>query len=213
VSSKRVALLIVAAGRGLRLGAERPKQYLNCAGRPLIARTLEALAAAWPFSAIAVAIRAEDRALYDEALADLAPAAAAALIPAAIGGATRQQSVLAGLESLEPARPDIVLIHDAVRPFPSSELVARAVQAAERHGAAAPGTPLSDTVKQIDREGLVLATPPRSTLRAVQTPQAFAFPLILAAHRSAAAAGVADLTDDIAAAEWKRRRDARRPGF
>ena len=122
--------------------------------------------------------------------------------PRAIGGATRQQSVLAGLESLEPARPDIVLIHDAVRPFPSPELVARAVQAAERHGAAAPGTPLSDTVKQVDGEGLVLATPPRSTLRAVQTPQAFAFPLILAAHRSAAAAGVADLTDDIAAAEW-----------
>ena len=202
MSSSRVALLVVAAGRGLRLGAERPKQYLNCAGRPLIARTLEALAAAWPFSAIAVAIRAEDRALYDEALADLAPGAAAALIPAAIGGATRQQSVLAGLEKLEPARPDIVLIHDAVRPFPSPELVARAVQAAERHGAAAPGTPLSDTVKQIDGEGLVMATPPRSTLRAVQTPQAFAFPLILAAHRSAAAAGVANLTDDIAAAEW-----------
>jgi 2-C-methyl-D-erythritol 4-phosphate cytidylyltransferase/2-C-methyl-D-erythritol 2,4-cyclodiphosphate synthase len=202
VSSKRVALLIVAAGRGVRLGAERPKQYLNCAGRPLIARTLEALAAAWPFSAIAVAIRAEDRALYDEAVADLAPAAAAALMAPAIGGATRQQSVLAGLESLEPDRPDIVLIHDAVRPFPSPELVARAVQAAERHGAAAPGTPLSDTVKQIDGEGLVLATPPRSTLRAVQTPQAFAFPLILAAHRSAAAAGVGDLTDDIAAAEW-----------
>jgi 2-C-methyl-D-erythritol 4-phosphate cytidylyltransferase/2-C-methyl-D-erythritol 2,4-cyclodiphosphate synthase len=202
VSSSRVALLIVAAGRGVRLGAGRPKQYLNCAGRPLIARTLETLAAAWPFSAIAVAIRAEDRALYDAALADLAPAAAAALMAPAIGGATRQQSVLAGLESLEPARPDIVLIHDAVRPFPSPELVARAVQAAERHGAAAPGTPLSDTVKQVDGEGRVMATPPRSTLRAVQTPQAFAFPLILAAHRSAAAAGVADLTDDIAAAEW-----------
>jgi 2-C-methyl-D-erythritol 4-phosphate cytidylyltransferase/2-C-methyl-D-erythritol 2,4-cyclodiphosphate synthase len=202
VSSKRVALLIVAAGRGLRLGAERPKQYLNCAGRPLIARTLEALAAAWPFSAITVAIRADDRALYDEALADLAPAAAAALAPPAIGGATRQQSVLAGLEALAAAEPNIVLIHDAVRPFPSPELVARAIQAAERHGAAAPGTPLSDTVKQIDAEGQVMATPPRSTLRAVQTPQAFAFRLILAAHRSAAAAGVADLTDDIAAAEW-----------
>src|SRR5271155_3257379 len=79
LSSIKVGLLIVAAGRGLRLGAERPKQYLSCAGRPLIARTLEALAAAWPFSAIAVAIRAEDRALYDEALADLPPAAAAAL--------------------------------------------------------------------------------------------------------------------------------------
>jgi 2-C-methyl-D-erythritol 4-phosphate cytidylyltransferase/2-C-methyl-D-erythritol 2,4-cyclodiphosphate synthase len=202
VPSKRVALLVVAAGRGVRLGAERPKQYLSCAGRPLIARTLETLAAAWPFSGMAVAIRAEDRALYDEALADLAPAAAAALMPPAIGGATRQQSVLAGLEALEPAGPDIVLIHDAVRPFPSPELVARAVEAAERHGAAAPGTPLSDTVKQVDGEGRVLATPPRSALRAVQTPQAFAFQLILAAHRSAAAAGVADLTDDIAAAEW-----------
>jgi 2-C-methyl-D-erythritol 4-phosphate cytidylyltransferase / 2-C-methyl-D-erythritol 2,4-cyclodiphosphate synthase len=202
LSSIKVALLVVAAGRGLRLGSERPKQYLNCAGRPLISHTLEALAAGWPFSTVAIAIRPDDRALYDEAVAHLTPAAAAALRPPATGGETRQQSVLAGLEALVPAAPDIVLIHDAARPFASRDLVARAVQAAERYGAAAPGTPMSDTVKQVDADGRVLATPPRSALRAVQTPQAFAFPLILAAHRRAAAAGVAGLTDDVAVAEW-----------
>ena len=202
VQSQTVALVVVAAGRGARLGAERPKQYLNCAGKPLIAHTLEALAAAWPFSAVTVAIHADDRALYDEALAYLSPAARAAIGPPAIGGATRQQSVLAGLEALAAAKPDLVLIHDAARLFPSSGLVARAVEAAEAHGAAAPGTPLSDTVKQVDAEGKVLATPARANLRAVQTPQAFRFPLILEAHRSAAAKGVGDLTDDVAVAEW-----------
>jgi 2-C-methyl-D-erythritol 4-phosphate cytidylyltransferase / 2-C-methyl-D-erythritol 2,4-cyclodiphosphate synthase len=202
VPSPKVALVVVAAGRGARLGAERPKQYLPCAGKPLLAHTLEALAAAWPFSAVVVAIRGEDRGLYDETLTHLTPDAAAALGPPAIGGATRQQSVLAGLEALAKAKPDIVLIHDGARPFPAPELVARAVHAAEAHGAAAPGTPLSDTVKQVDGEGRVLTTPPRAGLRAVQTPQAFRFALILEAHRRAAAEGVAELTDDVAVAEW-----------
>ena len=200
--SPKVALVVVAAGRGARLGAKRPKQYLPCAGKPLLAHTLEALAAAWPFSTVVVAIRDEDRGLYDETLAHLTPDATAALGPPAIGGATRQQSVLAGLEALAAAAPDIVLIHDGARPFPARELVARAVQAAEAHGAAAPGTPLSDTVKQVDGEGRVLETPPRAGLRAVQTPQAFRFALILEAHRRAAAEGVVDMTDDVAVAEW-----------
>jgi 2-C-methyl-D-erythritol 4-phosphate cytidylyltransferase/2-C-methyl-D-erythritol 2,4-cyclodiphosphate synthase len=202
LSSIKVGLLVVAAGRGLRLGADRPKQYLSCAGRPLIVHTLEALASSFPFSAVTVAIRAEDRPLYDQATAHLAASAAAVLGPPAIGGATRQQSVLAGLEALAATELDIVLIHDAVRPFPSGKLVARASEAAERHGAAAPGTAMSDTVKQVDADGRVLATPQRSALRAVQTPQAFRFPLILAAHRRAAAASVGDLTDDVAVAEW-----------
>ena len=200
--SETVALVVVAAGRGARLGAERPKQYLLCAGKPLLAHTLEALTAAWPFSAATVAIHADDRTLYEETLALLSPAARAAFGPPAIGGATRQRSVLAGLEALAPAQTGIVLIHDAARPFPSLDLVARAVGAARAHGAAAPGTPLSDTIKEVDAEGMVLATPPRSRLRAVQTPQAFRFPLILEAHRRAAAAGVGDLTDDVAVAEW-----------
>ncbi len=200
--SQSVALLVVAAGRGTRLGAERPKQYLPCAGRPLLAHTLEALAAAWPFSAVSVAIHADDRALYEAALAPLPAAVRAAIGPPAIGGATRQRSVLAGLEALAPAAPDLVLIHDAARPFPSPGLIARAVEAAQAHGAAAPGTPLSDTVKQVDGDGMVLSTPARAGLRAVQTPQAFRFLLILEAHRRAAAEGVGDLTDDVAVAEW-----------
>jgi 2-C-methyl-D-erythritol 4-phosphate cytidylyltransferase/2-C-methyl-D-erythritol 2,4-cyclodiphosphate synthase len=163
---------------------------------------MEALTGAWPFSAVAVAIGAGDRSLYDEALTHLAPGAAAAIGQPAIGGATRQQSVLAGLEAVARVAPDLVLIHDAARPFPSRELVARAVDAAERFGAAAPGTRLSDTVKEIDGEGRVRATLPRSALRAVQTPQAFRFSLILEAHRRAAAAGIVDLTDDVAVAEW-----------
>jgi len=202
LSSNKVGLLVVAGGRGVRLGADRPKQYLTCAGRPVIVHTLEALAASFPFSAVTVVIRADDRALYDGAVAQLTTSAAAALGPPAIGGATRQQSVLSGLEALAAADLDIVLIHDAARPFPSRALIARAIEAAERHGAAAPGTAMNDTVKQVDADGRVLATPPRSGLRAVQTPQAFRFPLILAAHRRAAAAGVGDLTDDVAVAAW-----------
>jgi 2-C-methyl-D-erythritol 4-phosphate cytidylyltransferase / 2-C-methyl-D-erythritol 2,4-cyclodiphosphate synthase len=202
LSSNRVGLLVVAGGRGVRLGADRPKQYLNCAGRPLIVHTIEALAASFPFQAIIVVIHADDRALYEQAIGHLTASAAKALGPPAIGGASRQQSVLAGLEALVAAEPDIVLIHDAARPFPSADLVTRAIEAAERRGAAAPGTAMSDTIKQVDAEGQVLATPPRSTLRAVQTPQAFRFPLILGAHRRAASAGVGDLTDDVAVAEW-----------
>jgi 2-C-methyl-D-erythritol 4-phosphate cytidylyltransferase/2-C-methyl-D-erythritol 2,4-cyclodiphosphate synthase len=202
LSVNKVGLVVVAGGRGARLGADRPKQYLGCAGRPLIVHTLEALAASFPFSAVTVVIGPDDRTLYYEALAHLTASATAGLGPPAIGGATRQQSVLAGLEALSGAKLDIVLIHDAARPFPSAALVERAIEAAERHGAAAPGTAMSDTVKQVDVDGRVVATPPRSALRAVQTPQAFRFPLILAAHRRAAAAGVGDLTDDVAVAEW-----------
>jgi 2-C-methyl-D-erythritol 4-phosphate cytidylyltransferase / 2-C-methyl-D-erythritol 2,4-cyclodiphosphate synthase len=202
LSVNKVGLVVVAGGRGARLGADRPKQYLSCAGRPLIVHTLEALAASFPFSAVTVVIGPDDRILYDQAVAHLTASAAAALGPPAIGGGTRQQSVLAGLEALAGAAPDIVLVHDAARPFPSVDLLERAIEAAERHGAAAPGTAMSDTVKQVDADGRVVATPPRSALRAVQTPQAFRFPLILAAHRRAAAAGLGDLTDDVAVAEW-----------
>ncbi len=98
--SPSVALVVVAAGRGVRLGGDRPKQYLPCAGKPLLAHTLEALIAAWPFSAATVVIHPDDRALYDAAAASLASATQAALGPPTHGGATRQASVRAGLEAL-----------------------------------------------------------------------------------------------------------------
>src|SRR6202020_3483218 len=89
--SNKVGLLVVAGGKGVRLGADRPKQYLPCAGRPLIVHTLEALAASFPVSAVTVVIRPDDPVLYEQAMAHLT-AGAVALGPPAIGGATRQQS-------------------------------------------------------------------------------------------------------------------------
>jgi len=118
------------------------------------------------------------------------------------GGATRQGSVHAGLEALSSERPDIVLVHDAARPFTSAALVNRAIVAAEKSGAAIPALPVTDSVKLIDNESLITATLDRSHLRTVQTPQAFAFSSLLDAHRRAAAAGRADFADDAALAEW-----------
>ena len=124
------------------------------------------------------------------------------LLPPVFGGATRQASVRAGLEALAPRKPDIVLIHDAARPFASAALVSRAIAAAEQSGAAIPALPVTDTVKTVDAAGQVDKTLDRNSLRLVQTPQSFAFPALLDAHRRAAAAGRDDFTDDAALAEW-----------
>jgi 2-C-methyl-D-erythritol 4-phosphate cytidylyltransferase/2-C-methyl-D-erythritol 2,4-cyclodiphosphate synthase len=194
----RVSLIVVAAGRGARLGGAIPKQYQSCAGRPLICQTIEALTLAHEFAAATVVIHPDDRDLYDAAIARLAPDAARALTAPVFGGDTRQRSVRNGLEAQANAEPEIVLIHDGARPFASRELIARAIEAARRYGAAVPATPMTDTVKQIDGDSRIIATPERASLRAVQTPQAFRFDLILAAHRASARA---DLTDDAAVAE------------
>jgi 2-C-methyl-D-erythritol 4-phosphate cytidylyltransferase/2-C-methyl-D-erythritol 2,4-cyclodiphosphate synthase len=98
--------------------------------------------------------------------------------------------------------PALVLIHDCARPFVSPQLIARGMAAARTHGAAVPGLAVTDTIKQVNASGLIEATPDRARLRAVQTPQAFRFELILAAHRKAAEAGRDDMTDDGAVAEW-----------
>ena len=88
------------------------------------------------------------------------------------------------------------------RIFPGEALIGRAIAAARAHGAAIPGVAVTDTIKEIDADSAIVATPPRARLRAVQTPQAFDFDLILNAHRRAAAAGAVELTDDAAIAEW-----------
>ena len=194
--ARRVYALVVAAGRGVRFGGPTPKQWLDCAGAPLLSHTLTALAAAPELSGVGVVIHRDDRELYAAALAQSPAAAALALAPA-FGGETRQVSVRNGLEALAPLDPDIVLIHDGARPFVSAGLVARAIAAAERWGAAIPATPVTDTIKQVEGDRIV-ASPERAALRAAQTPQAFGFDLILKAHR---AAPRGDMTDDAAVAE------------
>jgi 2-C-methyl-D-erythritol 4-phosphate cytidylyltransferase/2-C-methyl-D-erythritol 2,4-cyclodiphosphate synthase len=118
------------------------------------------------------------------------------------GGATRQASVHAGLEALASQRPEIVLIHDAARPFVSAALISRAIKAVVSKPAAIPAVPVADTVKLIDANGNIAATPERARLRIAQTPQVFRFDVILDAHRRAAREGRSDFTDDAALAEW-----------
>ncbi len=117
------------------------------------------------------------------------------------GGATRQLSVLAGLEALENSGPRLVLVHDAARPFVSAELIDRAIAAGGR-GAAVPVLPVTDTVKVVDAGGRVTQTLDRASLRTIQTPQVFPFAQLLDAHRKAAAAGLDKFSDDAALAEW-----------
>ena len=139
----------------------------------------------------------------DEALYTMAVPSSAGMLRPVLGGETRQASVLAGLEALASISPDIVLVHDAARPFVSARLIDDAIAAVAGGVAAAiPGTPVVDTIKVVDARGRVVGAPDRAGLRAVQTPQAFVFAALLDAHRRAAAGGVAGLTDDAAVMEW-----------
>lgn len=199
-----LAILIVAAGRGSRAGSGLPKQYRNIAGRPLLAHTIGAMARAAPQAHILCVIHPDDIELYTQAIDYLGANERLNLTAPAFGGATRQASVFAGLMAFyaSHSQPKIVLIQDAARLFSSYRLVEEAISAARLHGAAVPGILVSDTIKQVDIGNKVVATPNREFLRAVQTPQAFAFELIFKAHRDAQAAGAEGLTDDGAIAEW-----------
>ncbi len=190
-----VAAIVVAAGRGLRAGGGAPKQYRVVANQPVIRPSLAAFALHPEISAVQPVIHLDDVRRFEDAATGLK------VLPPVFGGATRQASVRAGLEALAARKPDLVLVHDAARPFASPALIARAIAAA-RSGAAVPVLPVVDTVKSVDATGIITGTIDRKPLRVVQTPQAFGFDLLLEAHRQAAAAGRDDFTDDAALAEW-----------
>ncbi len=192
-----VAAVVVAAGRGHRAGCEVPKQYRNLGGEAIIRPALLAFLTHPQIGAVQPVIHPDDEHLFRAATAGLRE-----LLPPVWGGATRQASVRAGLEALRAAAPDIVLIHDAARPFLTGALISRAIVAANEHGATVPAIAIADTVKKVDEHEVVTETLDRSRLRIVQTPQAFAFGLIIDSHRRAAAAGREDFPDDAALAEW-----------
>jgi 2-C-methyl-D-erythritol 4-phosphate cytidylyltransferase/2-C-methyl-D-erythritol 2,4-cyclodiphosphate synthase len=191
-----VAAVVVAAGRGERAGGDKPKQFRRIGEQIMLRRTLAMFVEAPNVGLVQPVIRPEDMKLYETAVAKMT------MLPPAFGGATRQASVRAGLEALSARQPDIVLIHDAARPFATRVLVARAIEAAEKTGAAVPALPVTDTVKSVDAAGFVEQTLDRKTLRTIQTPQGFAFAPLLEAHRKAASQGREDFTDDAALAEW-----------
>ena len=202
-----VAAVVVAAGRGIRIGGGTPKQYRRVGGQAVLTRTLAALGGHPGIDRVQVVIAGDAAAFYEECVAELDPAVRAKLGAPVEGGATRQQSVRAGLEALERAgAPETVLVHDAARPYVDTALVDRAIAAGREYRAAVPGIAVSDTIKLVAEAAALVSrvreTPAREALRAVQTPQAFAFAALLDAHRSAAAAGLHAFTDDGALAEW-----------
>ena len=192
--------VIVAAGRGARVGGtgDVPKQYRALAGDPVLAHSLRALTGHSGVDAVEVVIHDHDRELYEAA----ARPYAARLLEPVLGGATRQESARLGLEALCPRAPERVLIHDAARPFLTGDLLTRLIEALDETPAAIAAEPVSDTLKRASPDGTIGDTIDRANLWRAQTPQAFRFAPILAAHRRAAEAARSDFTDDAGLAEW-----------
>jgi 2-C-methyl-D-erythritol 4-phosphate cytidylyltransferase/2-C-methyl-D-erythritol 2,4-cyclodiphosphate synthase len=174
----RVAALIMAAGRGSRLGADQPKQYLPLGGKPLFRHSLERFRSHPRVNLVRCVIGRDDIVPDLDGLT-------------VVGGETRQDSVLRGLESLVGEAVDLVLIHDAARPFVDSAIIDRVLAALEAAPGAVPAVPVVDSLRQATG-GRVTESVPRDGLWRAQTPQGFRYAEILAAHRAAAGLGLSD---------------------
>ena len=193
------AALIVAAGRGHRVGGPLPKQYRQLAGRAVLGYSMQRFATHPGIDRVRVVINPADRLLYDEAVRESGNAADGALLMPVAGGETRQDSVRNGLESLADAAPDLVLIHDGARPLVSANVIDGALDALEGHDGSLPALAVSDSLKRsAPGSALIAGAVPREGLWRAQTPQGFRYPAILDAHRAAAGSA---LTDDAAVAE------------
>ena len=184
-------LILPAAGAGKRLGSNRAKALVDVAGMPLVVRTLERfLPLALVDRAVLLAPPGREKA-FEDVLARAFPSCDLRVAP---GGDTRQTSVAKGLDRLAETT-EIVVIHDAARPFVTEDSIRAAIEAARRHGAATVAIPATDTVLEADEEQFLAATPDRRRLWLCQTPQAFQVPVIRKAHELARAEGFVG-TDD-----------------
>jgi 2-C-methyl-D-erythritol 4-phosphate cytidylyltransferase len=188
----RIAAIIPAAGLGTRMGADKPKQFLELDGVPLIVFTLRRLAACTAITDFFIATRADDIVSLQDTVGKAGLGRPARVVH---GGDTRQQSVANALAQVDPAT-EIVLVHDAVRPFVTTGQIERVIDEARKRGAAILGIPAIDTVKEVKRASLpedvalISATIPRERIVLAQTPQAFTYALLRDALRSAQQDGV-----------------------
>ena len=176
----RIAAILVAAGTGTRYGTPTPKQFTHLAGRPVLHWAAAAL-----LPHIHLLQPVGDAACIDTALAGLDH------LPAIPGGATRQDSVRAGLEALARHAPDVVLVHDGARPFVPDATIPALIAALATHRGAIPAVAVADTLKRAEA-GVITETVPRAGLWRAQTPQAFHYPTLLAAHQAPAHPGATD---------------------
>jgi 2-C-methyl-D-erythritol 4-phosphate cytidylyltransferase / 2-C-methyl-D-erythritol 2,4-cyclodiphosphate synthase len=196
----RIAALIVAGGRGERAETNGPKQYIPLAGKALLAHTLSPFLAHHLIDVVRVVIHADDHERYAEAISSIG--SHSKLLDVAIGGCDRQSSVRNGLESLSNARPSLVMIHDAARPFVTSDMITRVIDKIKSSAAVILGTQLTDTLKRCTTDNFVSETIPRRGLWRAETPQIFRYEHIVGAHRRAAQEGRSNFTDDASLAEW-----------
>jgi 2-C-methyl-D-erythritol 4-phosphate cytidylyltransferase / 2-C-methyl-D-erythritol 2,4-cyclodiphosphate synthase len=187
----RCVALVVASGRGERFGGDRPKQYLPLAGKPLLRHCLERFCRHPGIDRVRPVVHPDDAALYAGTAEGLD------LLDPVPGGASRQESVRLGLESLASDPPAWVLIHDGVRPLVSAALIDRVLEALRAHAGALPALAVTDTLKR-SKGGVVAGTVDRTGLYRAQTPQGFEYAGIIEAHRRFAGAA---MTDDTALAE------------
>ena len=189
--------VIVAAGKGRRMGTEISKQFLPLGGKEILAHTVEKFEQA-------ACIRDIILVTGKDSVQDVRQMAQEygwkKIISVTEGGRERQDSVFLGLQKV-PQDTEIVLIHDGVRPFVTAEILERSIAAAEETGGCVAGVPAKDTIKVCNAEGFAVATPDRSTLWQIQTPQTFRRTEILAAYEAAKADGFLG-TDDASVAEY-----------
>ncbi|UXN04452.1 bifunctional 2-C-methyl-D-erythritol 4-phosphate cytidylyltransferase/2-C-methyl-D-erythritol 2,4-cyclodiphosphate synthase [Bartonella sp. HY406] len=194
--SKKVAAIILAAGRGERAGSIGPKQYEDLQGEAVICQTVQKFVDCVDIGQIIIVVHEDDVDLAKAVLQRFAQR-----IELVIGGATRQISTLAGLEYLSSSSPDFVHIHDAARPFVTVQILDNIHQNLSHENGTIIAIPVSDTLKQVDSNNNIIATIKRDGLFSAQTPQTFPFSLIFDAHKKAYENGQDYFTDDSALAE------------
>lgn len=189
--TEKTVVLIVAAGKSERMGAELPKPYVHLGEEAMLRRVARTFLEHPKIDAVRVVIRREHHAYYKKAVEGLT------MFPCVVGGSSRQESVRLGLESLAHRPPEIVLVHDAARPLVNPALIDRVLLALRKSPAVIPALPVTDTLKRVKGD-TVVETVSRERMVAVQTPQGFHYAPLLAAHRKLQGA---NLTDDAAVVE------------
>lgn len=193
----KLGVVIPAAGQGKRMGASINKQFIPLLGQPILAHTLSLFEASEYITEIVIVGAQEDLEAIQELVHEWG---FRKVVSITLGGKERQESVSAGVKALSTSIQRVV-VHDGARPLLTLETLNRFFTEAEKSSAAIMAIPVKDTIKRVDTQGKVLETPPRESLRAVQTPQVFDRVLLEKAHRKAAAAGYL-ATDDAGLVEW-----------
>lgn len=195
----KVVVIIPAAGLGTRMASpggakakKQSKQFTELGGTPILIHTLRKFAAHPRVAEIFVALRKDEIAGFRERLHSEAKDILQKTVELVEGGEHRQQSVAHALAAVSAAKDDVILVHDAVRPFVTAEIIDEVIEGAKKHGAAIAGMPAVDTIKQVERTAdgaLITATIPRERVVMAQTPQGFRYEILKNAFDEAAAVG------------------------